>query len=94
VGYTTIIAFFCVGMKCARFLAPKRGEKIYIVYAVASFIFFSFFDQTKALLVMSISGALLLSINLLGMFKLRREIIGHEESAVSQPEIAGGITPS
>ncbi len=86
VGYTTIIAFFCVGMKCARFLSPKHGEKMYIVYAVASFIFFSFVDQTKALLVMSISGALLLSINLTGMFKLRGEIIGHQETSLSDAE--------
>ncbi|MBY0528791.1 MAG: amino acid carrier protein [Rhabdochlamydiaceae bacterium] len=88
VGYTTIIAFFCVGMKCARFLSPKFGEKIYILYAVASFIFFSFFDQTKALLIMSISGALLLSINLLGMFRLRKEIMdpggAPEEPAVTE----------
>jgi alanine or glycine:cation symporter, AGCS family len=75
VGYTTIIAYFCVGMKCARFLFPKRGEKLYIVFAIASFVFFSFFDQTKALLVMSISGALLLSFNLLGIFRLRHHII-------------------
>lgn len=75
VGYTTIIAYFCVGMKCARFLAPKHGEKIYIAYAIASFVFFSFFDQTQALLVMSISGALLLSFNLVGIFRLRHQIV-------------------
>lgn len=75
VGYTTIIAYFCVGMKCARFLFPKRGEKLYILFAVASFIFYSFFDQTHALLVMSLSSALLISFNLLGIYRLRHEII-------------------
>ena len=75
VGYNTISAYFCVGLKCARFLAPKIGAKIYIVYAIASFIFFSFFEQSQALLVMSISGALLLSFNLLGIFRLRHHIL-------------------
>jgi AGCS family alanine or glycine:cation symporter len=75
VGYTTIIAYFCVGMKCARFLFPKRGEKLYILFAVVSFIFYSFFDQTQALLVMSLSGALLISFNLLGIYRLRHEIV-------------------
>ncbi|HEY2811231.1 MAG TPA: amino acid carrier protein [Rhabdochlamydiaceae bacterium] len=75
VGYTTLIAYFCVGMKCARFLSPTCGEKIYIAYAICSFIFFSFFDQTQALLVMSLSGALLLCVNLFGIFRLRRHIL-------------------
>ncbi len=74
-GYTTVIAYFCVGMKCARFLLPKHGLKIYFVYAIAAFVLFSFLDQTKALLIMSLSGSMLLMINLLGIFKLRREIV-------------------
>lgn len=75
VGYTTLIAYFCVGLKCARFLAPKHGEKIYFAYAVIAFVFFSFFDQTQVLLVMSLSGALLLCFNLLGIFQLREQIL-------------------
>jgi AGCS family alanine or glycine:cation symporter len=84
VGYTTIIAYFCVGMKCARFLFPKRGEKLYILFAVASFIFYSFFDQTHALLVMSLSSALLISFNLLGIYRLRHEILPVAEPAQQQ----------
>lgn len=85
VGYTTIIAYFCVGMKCARFLFPRRGEKLYILFAIASFLFYSFFDQAQALLVMSLSGALLLSFNLIGIFRLRHQIIspGFQEEAIS-----------
>lgn len=79
VGFTTIIAYFCVGLKCSRFLSPRYGEKIYLGYAIFSFIFFSFFDPSKALLMMSISGALLLIINLLGIFRLRDEISYSEE---------------
>lgn len=73
-GYTTVIAYLCVGLKCARFLAPKYGEKIYILYACFGFLFFSFFNPSSALLVMSISGALLLILNLFGIVRLRNQI--------------------
>lgn len=73
-GFTTILAFFTVGMKCAKYLSEKWGEKIYLVYGVSSFIFFSFFDQSKVILVMSISGGLLMLINLIGIIRLRDEI--------------------
>lgn len=78
-GFTTIIAYFAVGIKCARYLAPRWGKKIYILYAIGSFIFFSFVPQNQALLVMSVSGAMLLIINLLGIFRLRNEIAFAEE---------------
>lgn len=72
-GYTTLITFFCVGLKCATYLHP-RGKKVYSLYALVAFSFFTFFSQTHALLVMSLSGAMLLIINLLGVFLLRKEI--------------------
>lgn len=74
-GFTTIIAYFAVGIKCARYLAPRWGQKIYFVYAIISFIFFSYVPQSHALLVMSVSGALLLITNLSGIFRLRKEIV-------------------
>lgn len=73
-GYTTIIAYFCVGFKCARFIGPKWGEKLYTVYACLAFILFSFFDPSTALLVMSLSGALLLITNLTGIIRLRDQV--------------------
>lgn len=73
-GYTTIIAYFAVGIKCAKFLSPKWGEKAYYLYAMCAFPFFSFFDQSKVILIMSLSGGLLMMLNLLGIFKLRKEI--------------------
>lgn len=72
-GYTTLITFFCVGLKCASYLHP-RGRRVYSIYALFAFTFFTFFSQTHALLVMSLSGAMLLIINLLGVFLLRKEI--------------------
>lgn len=84
-GYTTMIAYFCVGIKCARYISPKYGMPVYVVYGIASLVFFSFFDQTQALLVMSISGAFLLSVNLVGIYLLRQHIqFGKEEDLVEE----------
>jgi len=73
-GFSTLIAFFAVGLKCASFIHPKRGEMIYYIYASLAFIAFSFIGQETALLVMSLSGAMLLIINLFGIYRLRKEI--------------------
>jgi AGCS family alanine or glycine:cation symporter len=73
-GFTTIIAYYSVGLKCARFVSEKYGPYVYAGYALIAFTFFSFFDQTKAQLVMSITSGLLLTLNVTGMFKLRKEI--------------------
>lgn len=73
-GYTTIIAYFCAGSKCAQFLHEKYGKIIYYILAAASFICFSFVETSTALMAMSIVGALLLCINLYGIYHLRHEI--------------------
>jgi AGCS family alanine or glycine:cation symporter len=73
-GYTTIITYFVVGLKCARYLVPTWGKKAYALYGIIFFLVCSFIPQALALLVMSISGAMLLMINLLGIYRLRREI--------------------
>lgn len=83
VGFTTIIAFFCVGLKCARYLFPKRGYTFYVIYGALGLLASTFLRQTEALLIMSIAGALLLIINLIGIFILRKQIsfvIPDEES--------------
>ena len=53
----------------------------YLVHAVIitfvsifAFIFFSFYSQEQVILVMSVSGGLLMVINMLGVFKLRKSI--------------------
>jgi alanine or glycine:cation symporter, AGCS family len=74
-GFTTIIAFFAVGMKCAKFLSAQWGERLYLVYGLCAFSFFAFFDQSKVILIMSLSGGLLMMINLLGILKLRNHIV-------------------
>ena len=74
-GYTTLISYLSVGMKCARYLSPKYGIRLYMCYSTIIIVFFSFSDQTIALMVMRIAGALLLITNLLGVFRLRNEIV-------------------
>lgn len=74
VGYATINAYFCVGLKCAEFLMPKYGRALYYAYAISSLIFFSFFDTVLAQSVMAISGGLLLIINSWGIFAMRHQI--------------------
>ncbi|MBS0624182.1 MAG: sodium:alanine symporter family protein [Verrucomicrobia bacterium] len=86
-GYTTIIGYACVGIKCAQFLHPQRGKQIYLIYGVGAWLLSSFFDQSQALLVMSLAQACLLMINLLGLFKLRKEIIFTQPKLQIQTEL-------
>ena len=72
--YSTLISYLLVGLKCARQLHSAYGEKAYLFLAAAFLLSFSFLDQSKALLVMSLAGCLLLITNLLGIFRLREEI--------------------
>lgn len=86
-GYTTLIAFFCVGLKSAHYLWPVKGRKIYTLYAIFALIFFTFFDQKNALVIMSIAGSLLLITNLLGIFRLRKEILFVDSSEVVDSQV-------
>ena len=73
-GYTTILAYFVVGAKCAKFISPKWGPTLYYIYACAALPIFAFVDARQAFVIMSLSGALLLILNLTGIFLLRKEI--------------------
>ncbi len=73
-GFTTIIGYLVVGQKAAIFLHKKIGKPFYILYSIVAFIIFSFHNQADVMLIMSISGGLLMVINLTGVFLLRKEI--------------------
>lgn len=73
-GFTTIQAYFAVGLKAAKFLSPRFGKPIYYVYAVCAFWFFSHFDQTEVILVMTLSAGLLMLINITSIIKLRKDL--------------------
>lgn len=74
VGYSTINAYFCVGLKCAQWLSPNYGKACYYAYAIASFILFSFLEISSAQALISIAACLLLSLNGYALIKLRNEI--------------------
>lgn len=86
-GYNTINAYFCVGLKCADYLSPTIGKKIYYVYAAIALVVFSFMGTAQAQTVMAIAGVSLLMINSIGIFILRHEISFDlkEEKAPLQP---------
>lgn len=86
-GYSTINAYFCAGIKCAEYLHPTKGRLFYFLYAVVALIFFSFVDTLQAQTVMAVVGGLLLMVNGYGIYKLRHEIsfnIEPEESQVGE----------
>nr|NGX54040.1 hypothetical protein [Chlamydiota bacterium] len=66
---------------------PRRGASIFTCYAMATFVLFTFVNQTSTLLVMSIAGAMLLIINLFGIYRLRHEIVfsSSSEEIEAQP---------
>ncbi|MBA3815311.1 MAG: sodium:alanine symporter family protein [Parachlamydiaceae bacterium] len=82
VGYATINAYLCVGLKCAEYLMPKYGRGLYYLYAISVLTFFSFFDTILAQSVMAIAGGFLLIINSWGIFVLRHEISYNLDSIV------------
>lgn len=82
-GYTTITSYFLVGKKCAYFLYGSRGSYIYTFYGIVMLPLFCFLSQQTALLVMSLSGALLLCFNLFGVFLLRKEVRFSEQQALA-----------
>lgn len=73
-GYTTIIAYFAVGMKSAKYMHRRIGPRIYIAYAIIAFIATNYVNQYTPILIMSLSGGLLVMLNIAGIIKLRNDI--------------------
>ncbi|MBS0654709.1 MAG: sodium:alanine symporter family protein [Verrucomicrobia bacterium] len=73
-GYSTIITYFCAGVKTAQYAFPRYGRQLYYVYTVTILFIFSFVETGQALIVMSVVQAALLALNLVGICKLRKEI--------------------
>ena len=73
-GYSSMIAFLCVGRKAAEFLSPKHGARAFFVYATVALVLAMFVNTEQALTVMSVVGASLLAFNLTGIFLLRKQV--------------------
>ncbi len=84
-GFMTTTSYFCIGLKCARYLSPRFGLGIFLGYAFFAFVFFSFFDQLIARQAMGIAGGGLLVFNLIGVFLLRKEIVFTGRKQVAEP---------
>lgn len=89
-GFTTIISYFCAGIKCAEFISPKIGRKLYYFYGSGICMLFVCLQTSHALTIMSITAAFLLMMNLCGIFKLRHQIHFHlphqRQAGLVQPE--------
>jgi len=74
-GYTTLTSFYTVGKNAAVFLYGEWGSRIYPWLATVLFIVFPFMGtMSDAMTLMSITGALLLIINLYGIIFLSKNI--------------------
>lgn len=73
-GYSTINAFFCVGVKSAQFLAPRYGKAIYYAFGLIMFFTFSLVGTREAQTIMTIAGGMLLIVNCYGIFLMRKDI--------------------
>lgn len=73
-GFTTIVAYLSVGIKSANFLGGRKAKIAYLAYAIVAYVFFSFFEQEKALLVMSLSSGMLILFNITAILKLSKFI--------------------
>lgn len=75
-GYSSLLAFFSAGRRSAMLLFPNHGSWMYVIFAGSAFLLFSFVGTlSQCMAVMSITGALLLAINLYGLYWLRDEVV-------------------
>jgi AGCS family alanine or glycine:cation symporter len=73
-GFVTTSTYFNYGLSFARHLSPRHGRWLYYFYGVLALYGFAYLKTTHALLVMSLTGGILLLINLYAIFNLRHEI--------------------
>lgn len=73
-AFSTIIAYFCVGLKCASYLSPRFGKVLFCLYACIVLPVFSLMQTVVAFKVMTTVGGVLMVINLVGIFLMRKEL--------------------
>lgn len=76
-GYSTVIAFFAVGLKSAQSLFPSNQKKAKIAFFIlggAALFFFTFLKVEVAMSFMSLCGGALLILHLIAFWKLRHMI--------------------
>jgi AGCS family alanine or glycine:cation symporter len=83
-GFTNIVAYFSVGVKTSYYLFQKNGKQIYLLYGLIAMPLFSYLGVSYALLLMSLSGAGLLILNLTGIYRLRKQVIFVQDIGMNQ----------
>jgi AGCS family alanine or glycine:cation symporter len=73
-GYSTILPYMEAGIRSSYFLYPKHGPTIYILFGTILFFIFSFITSKYALILMNLTGAILILLNLFGIIRMRRKI--------------------
>lgn len=73
-GFTTVIAYFAVGVKNAIFISPRYGKWTYIILGIGAFAYFPRFPADDVLNIMLFISGCLVLINVCGIFKLIKEV--------------------
>lgn len=73
-GFTTVTAYFAVGVKNASFISPKYGKWLYLVLGVCGFVYFPRFPAEDAMHIMQFLSGCLVMINVCGILKLIKEV--------------------
>ena len=72
-GFSTITAFYTVGLSCAEYI-HRHGRIAFHIVAVAAFLYFSRYESDLSYQIMAIIGALLLIINVISYTVLKDKI--------------------
>lgn len=73
-GFTTVVAYFAVGVKNAMFISPKYGKWTYILLGICSFAYFPHFPADDVMQIMLFISGCLVLINVFGILKLIKEV--------------------
>lgn len=73
-GFTTVVAYFGAGIRTASYLSKKYGKWIYTIYAIITFIFFSYYSAEQVMPLMLFCAGLLVIINISAVIKLIKEV--------------------
>ncbi|MEX1012219.1 MAG: amino acid carrier protein [Waddliaceae bacterium] len=73
-GYSTINAYFIVGIKCAQQISPEYGRGLYFSYAIFAFLAAAYLNTEEAQAIMAIAQVMLVVINGYAIYKLRNHI--------------------
>lgn len=74
-GYSTLVAYYAVSKKVVESLLPKWGKRLHMIFVVTTFTIFSFVGTEAHLMtIVSMSGLVLLMINMYAIIRLRKDI--------------------